>query len=58
VNLGSHTSVTNTVSLVADVTARIWRGHTMFMADLSYIKTNVKCKLFKQDCCSYCGVPL
>ena len=25
----------------------------MFMADFGHIKTNVKCNLFKQYCCSY-----
>ena len=30
----------------------------MFMADFGHIKTNVKCYLFKQYCCSYCGASL
>ena len=30
----------------------------MFMADFGHIKTNVKCNLFKQYCCSYYGAPL
>ena len=28
------------------------------MADFGHIKTNVKCNLFKQYCCSYYGAPL
>ena len=30
----------------------------MFMADFGHIKTNVKCNLFKQYCCSYYVAPL
>ena len=30
----------------------------MFMDDFGHIKTAVKCKLFKQYCCSYYGAPL
>ena len=30
----------------------------MFMGDYGHIKTAVKCKLFKQYCCSYYGAPL
>ena len=30
----------------------------MFMADFGHIKTNVKCNLFKQYCCSYYEAPL
>ena len=58
VHLGHHTSVVNKDSLVADATAKFWRGYNMFMADFGHIKTNVKCNLFKQYCCSYYGAPL
>ena len=30
----------------------------MFMGDFGHIKTAVKCKLFKQYCCSYYRAPL
>ena len=58
VHLGHHISVVNKDSLVADATAKFWRGYNMFMADFGHIKTNVKCNLFKQYCCSYHGAPL
>lgn len=58
VHLGHHISVVNKDSLVADATAKFWRGYNMFMADFGHIKTNVKCNLFKQYCCSYYGAPL
>ena len=32
--------------------------YNMFIADFGHIKTNVKCNLFKQYCCSYYGAPL
>ena len=51
VHLAHHISVVNKDSLVADATAKFWRGY-MFMADFCHIKTNVKCNLFKQYCCS------
>ena len=58
VHLGHQISVVNKDSLVADATAKFWRGYNMFMADFGHIKTNVKCNLFKQYCCSYYGAPL
>ena len=30
----------------------------MFMTDFDHIKTNIKCNVFKQYCCSYYGAPL
>ena len=58
VHLDHHISVVNKDSLVADATAKFWREYNMFMADFGHIKTNVKCNLFKQYCCSYYGAPL
>ena len=59
VHLGHHISVVNKDSLVVDATAKFCtRGYNMFMADFGHIKTNVKCNLFKQYCCSYYGAPL
>ena len=52
--LGHHVSTINKDSLVADAIAKFWR---VFMGDFGHIKT-VKCKLFKQYCCSYYGAPL
>ena len=51
VHLGHHICVVNKDSLVGDATAKFWRGYNMIMADFGYIKTNVKCNLFKQYCC-------
>ena len=48
VHLGHHISFVNKASLVADATAKFWRGYNMFMADFGHIKTNVKGNLFKQ----------
>ena len=45
VHLGHRVSTINKDSLVADGIAKFW-------------KTAVKCKLFKQYCCSYNGAPL
>ena len=60
VHLDHHVSIANINknSLVADVTARFWRGYNMFMADFGHITMDVKCKLFKQYCCSYYGAPV
>ena len=61
VHLGHHISTINKDSLVANGIVKFWRGHNMFMGDFihtGWIKTAVNCKLFKQYCCSYYGVPL
>ena len=57
VHPGHRVSTINKDSLVADGIAKFWRGYNMFMGDFGHIKTAVKCKLFKQYCCSYYGAP-
>ncbi len=57
-HLGHHISNNDKDSLVRDAIAKFWRSFNMFMADFGQIHSFVKCKLFKQYCCTYYGSPL
>ena len=54
VHVGGHISVDNKERLAA----KLWIRDNMFMADFDHIKTNIKCTLFKQVCCTYYGATL
>ena len=58
VHMDHRVSTFNKDNVVDDGIAEFWRGYNMFMGDFGHIKTAVKCKLFKQYCCSYYGAPL
>ena len=36
----------------------LWKGFNMFMCNFGHVYSFVKCKLFKQYCCSFYGAPL
>ncbi len=58
VHLGHLLSTTDKDGIVADATAKFWRSFNMFMADFGKLYSLIKCKLFKQYCCSFYGAPL
>ncbi len=38
--------------------ASFWRNFNLFSSDLGHIDSFIKCKLFRQYCCSFYGAPL
>ena len=56
--LGHKLEVGNYDSLVSDANAKFWKSFNGLMADFGHIKSDLLCKLFKQNCCYYYGAPL
>ena len=57
-HLGHVISVNDKDSLVSDAIRNLWKSFNIFMADFGHIHSFLKCKLFKQYCCSFYGAPL
>ena len=58
VHLGHKICTDDKDSLVSDAIAKFWKSFNLFIADLGHIYSSLKCKLFKQYCCSFYGAPL
>ena len=58
VHLGHNISTTHKESMVSDAICKFWKSFNIFMADFGHIHSFIKCKLFKQYCCSFYGAPL
>ena len=58
VHLGHNISTVNTDSMLTNVKSKFWKSFNMFMADFGHISSDLKCKLFKQYCCSFYGSQL
>ena len=58
IHLGHVISTDDKDSLVSDAIAKFWRSFNIFTADFSEVYSYIKCKLFKQYCCSFYGAPL
>ncbi len=48
----------DTDSIVSAANAQFWSSFNLFHANFGHIQPYVQCKLFKQFCCSFYGVPL
>lgn len=57
-HLGHVINVNDKNSLVSAATRSLWKSFNIFMADFGHIHSFIKCKLFKQYCCSFYGAPL
>ena len=57
-HLGHKVSTNDKDSVVHDAIGSFWKSFNMFIADLGHIYSYIKCKLFKQYCCSFYGAPL
>ena len=58
IHLGHKISTTDKDSLVSDAICSFWKSFNLFLADFGHLNSFVKCKLFKQYCCSYYGAAL
>jgi hypothetical protein len=57
-HLGHKVSSQDKDSMVKSATGCFWRYFNLFMAEFGHVYGFVKCKLFKQYCCSFYGSPL
>ncbi len=57
-HLGHIVSSKDSDSLARSVINSFWRGFNLFAAEFGQTYGFVKCKLFKQYCCSFMAVPL
>ncbi len=58
VHFGHRVSSQDSDSLVKSAINSFWRGFNLFVAEFGHTYSFVKCKLFKQYCCSFYGSPL
>ena len=57
-HLGHAIHVEDSDSLVSAAIRDLWKSFNIFMADFGHIHSFIKCKLFKQYCCTFYGAPL
>ena len=57
-HLGHFISYTDKKSIVKSAKSCFWRSLNIFISDFGQLSYTVKCKLFKQYCCSFYGSPL
>ena len=57
-HLGHKVSSTDDESMLKGALSSFWRYFNNFMSEFGHLYGAIKCKLFKQYCCSYYGSPL
>ena len=58
VHLGHRISSSDKHVGIKGALSNFWKGFNMFMCNFGHVYSFVKCKLFKQYCCSFYGAPL
>ena len=58
VHLGHRISSSDKHVGIKGASSNFWKGFNMFMCNFGHVYSFVKCKLFKQYCCSFYGAPL
>ncbi len=54
-HLGHTTSVSDKDSIISGAIASFWKAFNLLMSDFGGLYSIIKCKLFKQYCCSFYG---
>ena len=57
-HLGHKISTRDRDSICTNGVAAFWKGFNIFMSRFGHVYSFLKCKLFKQYCCSFYGAPL